>query len=271
MKGIHRDQVEYLKKRICRGDSSKTLLQKFKKKWELGAVTFHRRVAIARAELRSNGAPAAWVLVNFSHNDTTQDNQNEAPKFCPHGVPLDNQNSSINHHQKIGEIVSQFSSGRPIEKVVVENDQKAVQSMIKKEVVRDNQKSVEIDYQKRVEAVNQKKAEAEVKAAAEELLCTEIMTMDECLLMLTRFAHGQYKRERHIVCRGEVVEVMETPTFAARRAAVVAIMKYHQVVGKSKDNGLPSNRKYVTLTDEDLRGLSRERISEITKEFQAMR
>ncbi len=271
MKGIHRDQVEYLKKRICRGDDSRKLLQKFKKRWELGEVTFHRRVAIARAELRSNGAPAAWVLVNFSHDDSSSSNQNEAPKFCPHGVPLDNQNGGTVHHQKIGEIVNQFSTERPIEKVVVENDQKAVLSMIKKEAVRDNQKSVERDYQKRVEAVNQKKAEAEVKAAAEELLCTEIMTMDECLLMLTRFAHGQYKRERHIVCKGEVVEVMETPTFAARRAAVVAIMKYHQSVGKSKDTGLPSNRKYVTLTDEDLRGLSRERISEITKEFQAMR
>ncbi len=147
--------------------------------------------------------------------------------------------------------------------------------MIKKEVVRDNQKSVERDNQKRVEAVNQKKAEAEVKAAAEELLCTEIMTMDECLLMLTRFAHGQYKRERHIVCKSEVVEVMETPTFAARRAAVVAIMKYHQAVAGASDKSYKGElgydpKKYVALTLDEARNMTPERRWEILKNAQEM-
>jgi hypothetical protein len=229
-------------------------------------------VAIARAELRSNGAPAAWVLVNFSHDNTNQSNQNEAPRFCPHGVPLDNQNGVVRHHQKLAETNHQFSTERPIKKVVVEADQKAGQSIVNKVAMQDNQKSVSGDYQKKAEAVNQKRAEADVKAAAEELLCTEIMTLDECLLMLTRFAHGQYKRERHIVCKGEVVEVMETPTFAARKAAVTVIMKYHQAVGKAAPKAeYDDPSRYVTMTTDELFNMSKERMRELSLEIHRKR
>jgi len=38
-------------------------------------------------------------------------------------VPLDNQNGAVSHHQKSAETDNQFSTGRPIEKVMVEDDQ----------------------------------------------------------------------------------------------------------------------------------------------------
>ncbi len=112
-------------------------------------------------------------------------------------------------------------------------------------------------------------AAQEVTAAAENLLCMEVLSVEECLLMLSRFAMGQYVRARHFSCGGEVVEVQETPPFTARRSAVMAILKYHETVAKEKGSA-DDNEGYIELNEDDFNLLSRERILEITRQFQKM-
>jgi hypothetical protein len=90
--------------------------------------------------------------------------------------------------------------------------------------------------------------------------------------MLSRFAMGQYVRARHFACGGEVVEVMETPPFTARRSAVMAILKYHEAVaaaGPKPEYDDPS--RYVTMTTNELFNMSKERMRELSLEIHRKR
>jgi hypothetical protein len=241
-----RKQVTFLKNKIELGLKGRDLFAVFKEKFKLGKRTYEERVAMARLQMGAGGGrPVNWVLLNFEHSAGA------------------GENTAVNTDAKLPQ----------------ETDAKMPQHTTGPELKNYRNEKTEKVPQPKAEKVPQQKvvrpsmvtAAQEVTAAAENLLCMEVLSVEECLLMLSRFAMGQYVRARHFSCGGEVVEVQETPPFTARRSAVMAILKYHEAVAGDKNTVLPNNRKYVTLTDEDLRGLSRERISEITREFQNMR
>jgi len=250
----YKEQVEFLKKKINLGFKGNDLFTLFNKKFKLAIATYERRVAMARAQM-SGGTkgPACWVLVNVSPDG--KDHQKQTIK-----------NYENSYHQNEADMHHQDTTEAPLKSTINKTEGKAHQNGAEKY----HQKDGDTCHQKKVVRARAMSAAQEVTAAAENLLCMEVLSVEECLLMLSRFAMGQYVRARHFGCGGEVVEVQETPPFTARRSAVMAILKYHEAVAKEMNAGGADNRKYVTLTDDDLMGLSRERIMEITREFQNM-
>jgi hypothetical protein len=111
------------------------------------------------------------------------------------------------------------------------------------------------------------------KAGTEEgeNLSTGILTLDECLLMLSRLAQGQYTQVRHVVCKGEVVEIIEKPNFNIRKAALNTLVKYHL----SNRNTKPEHKALPTLPVKlqellNIKSMSPERLDELNWKFKEL-
>ncbi len=245
MQTTHKEQIAFLKKKLKLGLKGKDLFTLYKEKFCLGIKSYERRLAAARAELNIGKKPSInWVLVNIVHDG--KDPQHEAPKD-----PL-----------QTGAKSPPVSTGGKQENTLLQNAEKTPQPTYEKATPPKREKP---PRPTRVHA-----AEAEVAAAAEELLCMTVLSTEECLLMLSRFALGQYVRSRHFACGGEVVEVRETPPFNARRTAVMAILKYHEAMKDDKsfkgELGYDPT-KYVALTTQEILNMTDERMMELTRQI----
>jgi hypothetical protein len=110
-----------------------------------------------------------------------------------------------------------------------------------------------------------------VAAGGGDILSNGILTLDECLLLLSRLAQGQCTVLRHVVCKGEVVEIEEQPNFSIRKAALNTLIKYH-LTNKSK----PSAADFPTIPIKirellDIENMSPERVLELKNQFSALR
>jgi heat shock protein HspQ len=237
MKATPRQQIDFLKEKITEGFGSRQLHTKFKRRFRLSTKTYERQVAIARRELRTgNSAPAAFVLLNFHHQ--------------PENNP-------------------QKQEQQPVQKEAAGNPQTSTQAPIEKAPENNPQNTREKHPQNTRQSNTQTRLSAEIIAATEKLLCTTVLHTDDCLFLLTRFALGQFVRQREVTCRGEIVELNETPNFSQRRAAVNTIMKYHAEV--EKDN--PGQSKYLIMDPDEManiKTMSEERYAELVARFNAL-
>jgi hypothetical protein len=224
MKATTREQIDYLKKRISKGDQNKKLQRKFSERWpQPSQRTFERRLSAARAEIGGTG-PGSFVLLNFQHDGDSAKKQ------------------AAENRQNQDTISRQDTTGAPVEK------QQADSRHNKQETSRQKLQSTD-----------------------GEALCMTVLTNEECLLMLSRFALGQYVRVREVVCRGEVIEVAESPNFSQRRAAVLAIMKYHAAVKAAAPAGRVSATIPMQLQEIlNVKSMSPERIEELDRQFLAL-
>ncbi len=241
MNNKHKEQIAFLKKKIELGFRGNDLFAVFKEKFKLSKRTFEERAATARLQMGAGGGrPVNWVLLNFEHSAGT------------------------------GENTAANATAKVPQQIDAEEPQQTTEAELK------NYRSEKIEKvpQPKAEKVPQQKvmraamvtAAQEVTAAAENLLCMEVLSVEECLLMLSRFAMGQYVRARHFSCGGEVVEVQETPPFTARRSAVMAILKYHTSLKEEQGNA----RKTIALSPHEIMNMTEERIAEITRQFDAL-
>jgi hypothetical protein len=253
----YKEQVEFLKKKIKLGFRGNDLYTLFNKKFKLAIATYERRVAMARAQMAGvTKGPACWVLVNVSPDG--KDHQKPTIK--------NNENS---YHQNEADMYHQDTTEEPLKSTINKRDAKDHQNSGKN----CHQNGGDTYHQKKVVRASAVSAAQEVTAAAENLLCMEVLSVEECLLMLSRFAMGQYVRARHFSCGGEVVEVQETPPFTARRSAVMAILKYHEALAgdKSFKGELGYDpKKYVPMSTDELLNLTKEKRWEILQNFQRL-
>jgi hypothetical protein len=244
MKATTREQIDFLKKRIHRGEKSKQLRAAFKKRWKLSTVTYNRRVAAARAEIKagSGAAPAAFVLLSFRQPE----NHDQFP------AKKQEQKTAAENNQL------------PIEK----DDQPSTQIPLENKAAPDSPKTAKESYQQAVKKDDQPtKLSAEIIAATEKLLCTTVLHTDDCLFLLTRFALGQFVRQREVNYKGEAMQLNETPNFSQRRAAVNTIMKYHAAAKGLAGN---SDEKYIDIDPAEFANMSDERFLELSLQFQEM-
>jgi hypothetical protein len=110
----------------------------------------------------------------------------------------------------------------------------------------------------------QKKAGTE----EQENLSTGILTLNECLLMLSRLAQGQCTVLRHVVCKGEVVQIEEQPNFSIRKAALNTLIKYH-LANKAKAAAHPVLPTIPMRLQEllNVKSMSPERIRELMRQY----
>ncbi len=247
MNNNHKEQIAFLKKKIDLGFRGNDLFAVFKEKFKLSKRTFEERAATARLQMGTGGGrPVNWVLLNFEHSAGAGENT-----AADATAKVLQQTASATPQQTTEAELKNYRSERT-EKVPQQNAEKVPQQKVLRPTM--------------------VTAAQEVTAAAENLLCMEVLSVEECLLMLSRFAMGQYVRARHFSCGGEVVEVQETPPFTARRSAVMAILKYHEAVAKAA--GTPEwddPSRYVTMSTEELFNMSTERIGEFSLELHRRR
>jgi hypothetical protein len=249
----HKKQVVFLQRKLELGLNGRDLFALFKERFGLGIKSYERRVAEARRAIGGIKKKQAinWVLVNIMHDGNNP--QRNDPKAPQEKDPPDTDTKS-----------PQVSTEGKRENTLMEKRENTPQPEVQKTP---HAKAEKVPQKRSVVS-----AAAEVTAAAENLLCMEVLSVEECLLMLSRFAMGQYVRARHFSCGGEVVEVQETPPFAARRSAVMAILKYHEAVAKEK--GTPEYddpSRYVTMTTNELFNMSKERMRELSLEIHRKR
>jgi hypothetical protein len=147
-------------------------------------------------------------------------NQNEDAFFTQKTVAESNQNDGDFFAQKQNENVLQFSTGGQAEN---ENDF-FTQNVKENEVP----KNIRNFTQKSKLRCSKNKAAGKVRATVQRLFCTPAadIKMDDCLMMLSRFAKGGYSRAKLLRHRRRIVEVAETPQFSDRVIALVAIVNY---------------------------------------------
>ncbi len=250
----HKKQVVFLQRKLELGLKGRDLFALFKERFGLGIKSYERRVAEARAAIGGvkNKPAVNWVLVNIIHdgNNPQQDSSKHPQQKDPQDTGI--KNPAVSTRDKQGNTLT-------------EKREKTLQSEL--------QKTAHVKAEKAPQKRSVVTAAQEVTAAAENLLCMEVLSVEECLLMLSRFAMGQYVRARHFSCGGEVVEVMETPPFTARRSAVMAILKYHEAVADDKsfkgELGYDP-KKYVALTLDEARNMTPEKRWEILKNAQEL-
>jgi hypothetical protein len=236
MKATHREQIDFIKKKISKGNKGKELLRKFRRRWDLSTKTFKRRLAIARHEILHGSSPAApaWVLLSM-----------------PGGTDINGQQAENNQGQK-----NENQQGQNTTEVALKNS-----------TATEGQKTENAGGQKSTETEQQEK---KLQEAAERLLYTSALSTDDCLFMLTRLSMGQLARRRHIVCNRQVVEVEETPGFSQRRTALMAILKYRSS-GKQADE--TDQSKYLIMDPDEManiKTMSEERYAELVARFNAL-
>jgi hypothetical protein len=244
MKATHREQIDFIKKRISKGNKGKELLRRFRRRWDLSTKTFKRRLAIARHEILhgSSQAAPAWVLLSM-----------------PGGTDVNGQKAENSREQKSADKEGQYNS--PV------TGQNTTEVALKNSTATEGQKTENAGGQKSTETEQQEK---KLQEAAERLLYTSALSTDDCLFMLTRLSMGQLARRRHIVCNRQVVEVEETPGFSQRRTALMAILKY-RTSGKQADE--PDNSKYLLMDPDEMANISTmsaERYAELIARFNAL-
>jgi hypothetical protein len=107
-----------------------------------------------------------------------------------------------------------------------------------------------------------------VAAGGGDILSNGILTLDECLLLLSRLAQGQCTVLRHVVCKGEVVEIEEQPNFSIRKAALNTLIKYH-LANKAKSSAHPVLPTIPMRLQEllNVKSMSPERIRELMRQY----
>jgi hypothetical protein len=147
-------------------------------------------------------------------------NQNEDTFSTQKTVAESNQNAGDFFAQKQNENVLQFSTGGQ-----AENENNFFTQNVKE---KEAPKSIRNFTQKSMLRGSKNKAAGKVRAVVQRLFCTPAadIKMDDCLMMLSRFAKGEYSRAKLLRHRRRMVEVAETPPFSDRVIALVAIVNY---------------------------------------------
>jgi hypothetical protein len=145
--------------------------------------------------------------------------------------------------------------------------QNSTEAELKKSNAETGQKVYELGRQK---PQNPETAERELQEATERLLYTKVLNTDDCLFLLSRFALGQCMRSRKVLKDKEVVELEETPTFSARKSAVVALLKYSCMPETQKvkmEVMYKGSRKFVMMKPGEINNMTDEQREEILDFF----
>ncbi len=232
MKAAHREQVEFLKKRITSGIDIKAIWRKFRRKWQLSTKTFQRRMAIAKIEM-ATGKPyssvGTFVFLNM-----------------PDGSDMHGQNGDKNgtwaEGQNSTKAEGQVSTG-PKRKITEEEA---------------HQKIDEHFRQQRGKTPEQ---EAALLEATEKIMDARILNTDQCMYLLSRMALAQCMQTKQVLYKGEVMQLEQLPSFSIRRAAVMAILKYNEKPKKPQEQievMYKGHRKYVILEPGELDAMEEE-------------
>jgi hypothetical protein len=243
MKATHREQIDFIKKRISKGNKGKELLRRFKRRWDLSTKTFKRRLAIARHEILHGSSPAApaWVLLSM-----------------PGGTDINGQKAENSRGQKSRDKEGQYSN--PVA------GQNTTEIPLKNSTATESQKPENAGGQKSAAEEGQNR---QLQETTERLLAIPELSTGDCLFMLTRFAMGQFTRKRQVMYKGQAIELEETPGFSQRRAAVMAILKY-----KTPDKKTMEDYNFPTVPMKlgellDIKNISEERVAEIMAYFRS--
>jgi hypothetical protein len=241
MKATHREQIDFIKKRISKGNKGKELLRRFRRRWDLSTKTFKRRLAIARHEILHGSSPTApaWVLLSM-----------------PGGTDINGQQAENSRGQKSGDKEGQYSN--PVA------GQNTTEAPLKNSTATEGQKPEAEGGQKSTAQQGQNR---QLQEATERLLSIPELSTADCLFMLTRFAMGQFSRKREVLYKGQVVELNDTPNFSQRKAAVLAIMKYH-----ATNKNTTSAAEFPTIPIKirellDIENMTSDRIQQLMQQF----